>query len=68
LIAGFSPVALGAGLDYVHQIRGEGWQHAGRLGKSTRDRLLSNDDFKEGVRAFVEKREPSWPSLRTNGR
>jgi enoyl-CoA hydratase/carnithine racemase len=66
-IAGYSPVALGAGLDYVHQIRGEGWQHAGRLGKSTRDRLLSNDDFKEGVRAFVEKREPSWPSLRSNG-
>jgi enoyl-CoA hydratase/carnithine racemase len=62
-IAGYSPVALGAGLDYVHQIRGRDWNHAGRVGRQTRDRLLSNADFKEGSRAFLEKRQPSWPSL-----
>ncbi len=62
-LAGFSPIAIGAGLDYVHQIRGRDWEHAGRVGRHTRDRLLANDDFKEGARAFLEKRQPSWPSL-----
>jgi len=62
-LADFSPVAIGAGLDYVHQIRGRDWEHAGRVGRVIRDRLLSNDDFKEGARAFLEKRHPSWPSL-----
>jgi len=63
-LAGFSPIAVGAGLDYVNQIRGLNWEHAGRLGRETRDRLLANEDFKEGARAFLEKRQPSWPSLR----
>jgi enoyl-CoA hydratase/carnithine racemase len=63
-VAEFSPVAIGAGLDYVHQIRGRDWDHAGKIGRTTRDRLLLNDDFREGVRAFLEKRPPSWPSLR----
>lgn len=62
-LAGFSPVAVGTGLDYVRQIRGRDWDHAGRVARETRDRLLSNDDFKEGARAFLEKRNPSWPSL-----
>jgi enoyl-CoA hydratase/carnithine racemase len=64
-IATFSPIAIAAGLDYVHQVRGRDWEHGGRVGKLTRDRLLSNDDFKEGARAFLEKRRPSWPSLRS---
>lgn len=62
-LAAFSPIAVGAGLDYVHQIRGRDWEHAGRVGRQTRDRLLSNEDFKEGSKAFLEKRHPSWPSL-----
>lgn len=62
-LASFSPIAVGAGLDYVHQIRGRDWEHAGRVGRQTRDRLLSNEDFKEGARAFLERRHPSWPSL-----
>jgi enoyl-CoA hydratase/carnithine racemase len=65
VLAGFSPIALKAGLDYVHQIRGLDWEHAGRVGRVTRDRLLSSEDFKEGSRAFLEKRQPSWPSLRS---
>ncbi len=62
-LAGFSPIAIGAGLDYVHQIRGQDWEHAGKVGRQTRNRLLENEDFKEGSRAFLEKRQPSWPSL-----
>lgn len=62
-LAGHSPVAIGAGLDYVHQIRGRDWEHAGRVGREIRNQLLTNDDFKEGSRAFLEKRQPSWPSL-----
>jgi len=64
VLSGYSPIALKAGLDYVHQIRGLDWENAGRVGRVTRDRLLSSDDFKEGSRAFLEKRQPSWPSLR----
>jgi enoyl-CoA hydratase/carnithine racemase len=63
VLAGFSPIAIKAGLDYVHQIRGLDWEHAGRVGRLTRDQLLSSADFKEGSRAFLEKRQPSWPSL-----
>jgi len=63
-IAAFSRVAVGIGLDYAHKIRGRDWDHAGRIGRPTRDRLLSNEDYREGVRAFMEKRKPSWPSLK----
>jgi enoyl-CoA hydratase/carnithine racemase len=63
LLAGYSPIAIGAGLGYVHEIRGRDWEHGARIGRAIRDRLLANDDFKEGARAFLEKRSPSWPSL-----
>ncbi len=62
-LAGFSPIAIGAGLDYVHQINGHDWEHAGKVGRQTRNRLLESEDFKEGSQAFLEKRQPSWPSL-----
>jgi enoyl-CoA hydratase/carnithine racemase len=62
-VAGFSPIAVGAGLDYVHQIRGRDWEHAGRVGREVRERLIESADFKEGTEAFLEKREPVWPSL-----
>jgi methylglutaconyl-CoA hydratase len=62
-IAHFSPVAISAGLDYVHHIRVRNWDEAGRLGHQMRDRLMAGPDFQEGIRAFNEKREPHWPSL-----
>lgn len=65
MIAGFSPMAIGAGLDLVHQTgSGAGWAHAGQIGRQIRDRLLASDDYKEGVLAFAEKRKPEWPSLK----
>jgi enoyl-CoA hydratase/carnithine racemase len=64
VIAGFSPIAVGTGLEYVHQTRGRDWDHAGRIGREIRDRLLESDDFKEGTKAFLEKRAPEWPSLK----
>lgn len=62
-LAGFSPIAIGAGLDYIRQLNGQDWEHAGKVGRQTRNRLLENGDFQEGSRAFLEKRQPSWPSL-----
>jgi enoyl-CoA hydratase/carnithine racemase len=62
-LGALSPIALKAGLDHVQQVRGLDWEQAGRVGRLTRDRLLSSEDFKEGARAFLEKRPPSWPSL-----
>jgi len=64
-ISSFSPIAIGVGLDYVHKIRGTEWEHAGKIGRALRERLLSNPDYREGVRAFTEKRPPVWPSLST---
>jgi enoyl-CoA hydratase/carnithine racemase len=62
-IAANSPVALRAGLDYLHQIRMRNWEQAGRIGWHTRELLTRGADFEEGTRAFLEKRKPDWPSL-----
>ncbi len=62
-ISGFSPMAVGTGLDYVRRIRGRDWDEAGRIGREIREALLMSEDFREGTRAFLEKRPPEWPSL-----
>jgi enoyl-CoA hydratase/carnithine racemase len=63
-LAGYSPQAISIGLDYVHRVRGRDWAHAGRIGRELRERLLESEDYREGVAAFLEKRSPSWPSLK----
>jgi enoyl-CoA hydratase/carnithine racemase len=64
ILASFSPIALKSGLDFVRQSRWLDWESAGQIGRLTRDQLLSSADFKEGSQAFLEKRQPSWPSLK----
>jgi enoyl-CoA hydratase/carnithine racemase len=65
VVSEYSPIAMGSGLDYVHHIRVRNWDQAGKIGHQMRDRLMDHADFEEGVKAFLEKRKPSWPSLRT---
>jgi enoyl-CoA hydratase/carnithine racemase len=58
-----SPTAIQNGLSFVQQVRGMNWQKAGEVARLVRDDVFTSDDFVEGVRAFLEKRPPKWPSL-----
>ncbi len=58
-----SPTAIHSGLDFVHEVRGKGWDSASMIARRIRDELFRSPDFQEGVRAFREKREPRWPSI-----
>jgi enoyl-CoA hydratase len=62
-LAKTSPVALAAGMQYFHGSRGKSWKEAGDLAAELRAKLMASEDFKEGVAAFKEKREPHWPSM-----
>lgn len=63
-LADFSPIAIASGLEYVDRVRDLGWSEAAPIGYQTRADLMASDDFKEGVRAFLEKRPPEWPSFK----
>jgi enoyl-CoA hydratase/carnithine racemase len=63
-VSRFSPEALRRGLDYVHRSRSRPQSEAVELADTMRRRTFRSDDFAEGVGAFFEKREPSWPSLK----
>ena len=58
-----SPTAIQNGLSFVQQMRGLPWDRAGELARMVREDVFGSDDFEEGVRAFLEKRTPKWPSL-----
>ena len=55
------PVIM-AGLQYVRSIRWKNSTEAMETGRAVRDDIMQTDDFAEGIRAFVEKRKPQWPS------
>jgi methylglutaconyl-CoA hydratase len=54
-LCSFSPLAITAGLDYVHQIRGLDWDAAGKIGRGLRDRLLESAQYKEAVHTFLKR-------------
>ena len=58
-----SPTAIQSGLSFIQQVRGMDWEKTGEVARLVREDVFSSDDFVEGVRAFLEKRPPQWPSL-----
>jgi enoyl-CoA hydratase/carnithine racemase len=63
VVAGFSPVAVEKGMAFVQRVRGLDWQDAGAIARHARNQVFAGDDFREGIRAFREKRSPRWPSI-----
>jgi enoyl-CoA hydratase/carnithine racemase len=62
-LAEASPTAIRAGLGFVRQVRGMSWEKAGEVARLVREDVFASADFAEGIRAFLEKRRPRWPSL-----
>ncbi len=58
-----SPLALSLGMQYVSESGDMSWSEAGKLAAELRVKLMESGDFKEGRRAFKEKREARWPSM-----
>jgi len=54
-LCGYITLAISTGLDYVQQIRGLDWDDADKIGHDLRDRLLQSDNYKEGVKAFLNR-------------
>jgi enoyl-CoA hydratase/carnithine racemase len=57
-IAGSSPTAISAGLTFVRESAGKSLDVTGELARQMRSEVFRSADFKEGVRAFQEKRQP----------
>jgi enoyl-CoA hydratase/carnithine racemase len=63
-VAAFSPTAILSGMTFVQEARGLDWRTGGEIARRIRDEVFRSEDFREGLRAFHEKRPPKWPSLR----
>jgi enoyl-CoA hydratase/carnithine racemase len=62
-IARSSPEGIRLGMEYVLQSRNKSWIQAGEIAAGLRRLSTASPDFKEGVAAFHEHREPQWPSM-----
>ena len=62
-LARSSPTAIQTGLAFVQQVRGLSGQTTGEIARLVRGDIFNSADFAEGIRAFLEKRAPEWPSL-----
>jgi enoyl-CoA hydratase/carnithine racemase len=62
-VAAASPGAVRSGLSFIHEVRGKDWVTAGLIARRVREEVFRSGDFREGIRAFREKRKPKWPSL-----
>ncbi len=62
-VAGYSPSSVRTGMMFVQDLGERGWKHATEIARMVRKDVFESDDFREGVRAFREKRAPRWPSI-----
>lgn len=63
-LANSSRTAIENGMECVQRGTGAGWAERGALAAEYRVRVMAGADFREGVAAFREHREPQWPSLK----
>jgi enoyl-CoA hydratase/carnithine racemase len=62
-IAESSADAIKAGMQFVREGRRLDPDQRIRLAAELRKGIFGSEDFAEGVKAFLEKRKPQWPSL-----
>jgi enoyl-CoA hydratase/carnithine racemase len=62
-VSEFSPNTVRSGLRFTREVRGCDWETGGRIARRMRDEVFADSDFQEGLKAFVEKRTPMWPSI-----